>query len=116
MSFVLFALYLIILIAGSEAAGGQCKPSQKSANGKALKGHTFKVVAVKALIECQNLCESDRRCHSYNYCIPGMVCEMNSETKETKPYDFVTDDQRFYMKREGTIDSSLVILMSKGIV
>ena len=26
---------------------------------------------------------------------------MNDETKESKPNDFVTDDQRFYMKREG---------------
>ena len=89
---------------GTEAVGGQCKTSERSAPGKALKGHTFKEFAVRAIIvDCQNTCERDPRCASYNFYIPGKVCELNShyDTKEEKPDHFVTDELRFYMKREG---------------
>ena len=86
---------------GSEAAGGQCKTSERSVPGKALKGHTFKEFAVRAIVDCQNTCEGDARCASYNFYIPGKVCELNSHTKEEKPDHFVTDELRFYMKREG---------------
>ena len=86
---------------GSEAVGGPCKTSERSISGKALKGHTFKEFAVRGIVDCQNTCERDPRCASYNFYIPGKVCELNSHTKEEKPDHFVTDDQRFYMKREG---------------
>ena len=76
---------------GSEAVGGQCKTSERSAPGKALKGHTFKKFAVRGIVDCQNTCERD----------PGKVCELNSHTKEEKPDHFVTDELRFYMTREG---------------
>ena len=87
---------------GTEAVGGQCKTSERSAPGKALKGHTFKEFAVRAIVDCQNTRERDPRCASYNFYIPGKVCELNSHTKEEKPNHFVTDELRFYMKREGT--------------
>ena len=86
---------------GSQAVGGQCKTSERSVPGKALKGHTFKEFAVKGIVDCQNTCERDPRCASYNFYIPGKVCELNSHTKEEKPDHFVTDELRFYMKREG---------------
>ena len=86
---------------GIKAAGGQCKVVERSVSGKALKGHTFKEVVVRAPFECQNICENDPRCASYNFYIPERVCELNSKTKEAKPDDFVNDDLRFYMKREG---------------
>ena len=86
---------------GTEAVGGQFKTSERSAPGKALKGHTFKEFAVRAIVDCQNTCERDPRCASYNFYIPGKVCELNSHTKEEKPDHFVTDELRFYMKREG---------------
>ena len=35
---------------GSEAGGGQCKISERSFPGKALKGHTFKEFAVRAIV------------------------------------------------------------------
>ncbi|XP_068743260.1 protein kinase C-binding protein NELL2-like isoform X2 [Montipora capricornis] len=46
------------------------------------------------------LCENDPKCWSYNFHILTKNCEMNDETKDTKPNDFVKDNQRFYMKRE----------------
>ena len=86
---------------GGEAVSGPCKTSERSVPGKALKGHTFKEFAVRAIVDCQNTCERDPRCASYNFYIPGKVCELNSHTKEEKPNHFVTDELRFYMKREG---------------
>ena len=102
MSLALFTICLISQMHGSEAVGGQCKTSERSVPGKALKGHTFKEFAVRAIVECQNTCERDPRCASYNFYIPGKACELNSHTKEEKPNHFVTDELRFYMKREGT--------------
>ena len=101
MSLALFTIYLIFRMHGSEAAGGLCKTSERSVPGKALKGHTFKEFAARAIVECQNTCENDPRCASYNFYIPDKVCELNSQTKETRPDDFVTDEQRFYMRRDG---------------
>ena len=104
-SLTMFTICLISRMYRVESAVGQCKPVERSVSGKALKGHTFKDYEVKAPFECQNICENDPRCASYNYLIPTRVCELNSKTKEDKPDDFVTDEQRFYMKREGMINS-----------
>ena len=101
MSLALFTICLISQMHGSEAVGGPCKTSERSVPGKALKGHTFKEFSVRAIVHCQNTCERDRKCASYNFYIPGKVCELNSHTKEEKPNHFVTDELRFYMKREG---------------
>ena len=101
MSLALFTICLISQMHGSQAVGGQCKTSERSVPGKALKGHTFREFAARAIVECQNTCERDPRCASYNFYIPGKVCELNSHTKEEKPDHFVTDELRFYMKREG---------------
>ena len=107
MSLALFTIYLtcIFRMHRSEAAGGLCKTSERSVPGKALKGHTFKEFAVRAIVDCQNTCENDPRCANYNYYIPDKVCELNSQTKETRPDDFVTDELKFYMRRDGMMYS-----------
>ena len=50
MPLALFTICLISGIYGSEAGGGQCKISERSFPGKALKGHTFKEFAVRAIV------------------------------------------------------------------
>ena len=35
---------------GSESVGGQCKTSERSVPGKALKGHTFREFAARAIL------------------------------------------------------------------
>ncbi|XP_068706648.1 uncharacterized protein [Montipora foliosa] len=100
MAVIPFTLYLIACIVASNTTGQQCKPSEVSIPDKALIGHTYTSTVVSGPIQCQMLCENDPKCRSYNFHILTKNCEMNDETKETKPNDFVTDDQRFYMKRE----------------
>ena len=91
LSFLISPMYL------SLAAGQQCKPSEVSANGKALKGHTFKAVVVSRPFECQILCEKELKCQSYNFFISKKICELNNMTKEARPNDYVTDENRLYM-------------------
>ena len=101
MPVTLFTLYLIACMVANNTTGQQCKLSEVSIPGKALNGHTFKATVVSGPILCQMLCENDPKCRSYNFQILTKNCELNDETKETKPNDFATDDLRFYMKREG---------------
>ena len=101
----LYPLYLIACVIGCKTAGQQCKSSEVSIPDKALNGHTYKTTVVSGPIQCQVLCENDPKCRSYNFHILTKNCEMNDETKETKPNDFVTDNQRFYIKREGGLYS-----------
>ncbi|XP_068685790.1 protein kinase C-binding protein NELL2-like [Montipora foliosa] len=100
MPVTLFTLYFIVCMVASNTTGQQCKPSEVSIPGKALNGHTFKATVVSGPIQCQMLCENDPKCRSYNFHILTKNCELNDETKETKPDDFDTDDLRFYMKPE----------------
>ena len=65
--------------------------------GKALKGHTFKNVAITQSFECQMLCENERKCQSYNFFVSEKICELNNMTKEARPMDYVADQTRFYM-------------------
>ena len=60
---------------------------------------------MRAIVDCQNTCENDPRCASYKYYTPDKVCELNSQTKETRPGDFVTDELRFYMRRDSMMYS-----------
>jgi len=80
-------------------AASQCA-SHNSMNGIALEGHTFASLAVNSPFECTVKCENEPRCQSYNYFIPGKLCELNNRTKEAKPKNLVDDPQRFYMTRQ----------------
>ena len=99
MHLLFHAFYMISLMYfGLITTGQQCKPAEESVQGKALKGHAFKTLVVRAPFECQVLCESELTCQSYNYYLPRKICELNNRTKEARPEDFVMDENRFYMK------------------
>ena len=72
------------------SVGKQCKTAEASISGKALMGYTFKSLAVRAPFECQVLCENTFHCQSYNFFLP--------RTKEARPRNFVTDEDRFYVR------------------
>jgi len=76
----------------------QC-PAQEPIYGKALKDHTFKTLQGSSPFGCLYDCHYEVRCQSYNYVIKDNICEMNNRTKEAKPEKFVSDPDRFYMKR-----------------
>ena len=115
MSLALFTIWHIFRMHEGEAAGGLCKTSERSVPGKALKCHTFKEFAVMVIVESQNTCENDPRWASYNFYIPDKVCELNSQTKKTRPDDSVTDELRFHMRRDGTMYSVSVHLRCLGL-
>ena len=80
------------------SVGKQCKTAEVSIPGKALMGYTFKSLVVRAPFECQGLCENTFHCQSYNLLLPGKICELNNRTKEARPRNFVTDENRFYVR------------------
>ena len=101
MSVALYALSLISLVSRSETAGEQCKVYQVPVLGKALRGHTYKSAKAAELFRCYVRCERDPACKSCNFKHTQEICEFNNATKETKPNDFITDEQSYYIKRTG---------------
>ncbi|XP_067031958.1 uncharacterized protein [Acropora muricata] len=101
MSVALFALYFLSLVSTSETTGEQCKVYQVPLRGKALCGHTYRTAKAGELFRCYVRCERDPACKSCNFKHRQQICEMNNETMETKPNDFITDEQSYYIKRTG---------------
>ena len=101
MSVALFAFYFLSLVSTSETTGEQCKVYQVPLRGKALCGHTYRTAKAGELFRCYVRCERDPSCKSCNFKHKQEICEMNNETKETKPDDFITDEQSYYIKRTG---------------
>ncbi|XP_067047496.1 uncharacterized protein [Acropora muricata] len=101
MSVALFAFYLMSLVSTSDTAGEQCKVYQVPIRGKALRGYTYKRAKAGELFRCYVRCERDPACKSCNFKHRQEICEMNNETKETKPQDFITDERSYYIKRTG---------------
>ena len=50
-------------------------------------------------LKCVQKCDDDVRCQSFNYVISRNICELNNRTRDARPEDFVTDGDRFYIKR-----------------
>ena len=88
----------------------QC-PAEQPIYGRALKGYTFKSLVASSSLECLVDCNYEDRCQSYNYVITTNICEMNNRTKEAKPDQFVSDPNRFYMKR-GAHRSKVTVIIN----
>ena len=78
----------------SHRCGGEA-----SVYGKMLKGSAFMKLASKTPYQCQQACDKEMRCQSFNYLVYREECELNNRTKESRPNDFVSDQERLYMKR-----------------
>ena len=101
MSLAIFVFCVMPLVSTSEAKGEQCKVYQVPISGKALRNHTYRTTKAGELFRCYVRCERDPVCKSCNFKQSEEICEMNYETKETKPNDFITDEQSYYVKRIG---------------
>ena len=80
-------------------AAGQCPQVEHSIYAMFLRGHTFKTYKVRWPEECYLRCDEEVTCQSYNFHIGQKVCELNNRTKEARPEDFISDREKFYMKR-----------------
>lgn len=89
----------------------QC-PAEQPIYGKALKGYIFKSLVSSSSFGCLVDCHYEDRCQSYNYVIKTNICEMNNRTKEAKPDQFVSDADRFYMKR-GAHRSKVIVIINR---
>ena len=96
MSMMLYVLYLILMTSVWQTHGEQCRAYQVP-----IRGHTYKTAQAGELFRCFVRCERDSACKSCNFKHTWEICEMNNETKETKPNDFISDEQSYYIKRTG---------------
>ena len=112
----MFVAVLFIVIMALEKYHGeiaeQC-PAQQPTYGKALNGFTFKTLLSLSVFGCLVDCHEEDRCQSYNYVIKQNICEMNNRTKEAKPEQFVSDPDRFYMKRGAHRSKAIFIINVK---
>ena len=93
---------------------GKCK-SQVSAFQKALQGHTYDTFKVNSLYVCVRRCDKEGKCQSINFVIDESICELNKQSKEARPDNYVTDPRRIYMTvkfDKGECSKSIVILNS----
>ena len=104
------AFFLVLSWRCHGEAADQCPPKQ-SILGKALKGFTFKTLLSPSAFECLVDCHYEDICQSYNYVTKTNICEMNNRTKEAKPEQFVSDPDRFYVKR-GAHRSKVIVIVN----
>ena len=93
---------------------GKCK-SQVSAFQKALQGHTYDTFKVNSLHVCVKRCDKEEKCQSINFVIDESICELNKQSKEARPDNYVTDPRRIYKTIQfgrGGCFQSIVILKS----
>lgn len=74
----------------------KCK-LQESAFQKALQGHTYDTFKVNSLHVCVKRCDKEEKCQSINFVIDESICELNKQSKEARPDNYVTDPRRIYM-------------------
>ena len=64
------------------------------------KGHTYQTFEfTPGTLECKEACLSDDRCQSYNVVTFIAIFELNNQTKEARPEDFVVDKDRYFMAK-----------------
>jgi len=105
---------MLLFLASSHKCQGKTaeqRPAEQPIYGKTLKGYTFKTLVTSSLFGCLVDCHDEDRCQSYNYVIKTNICEMNNRTNEAKPDQFVSDPDRFYMKR-GAHRSKVIVIIN----
>jgi len=105
MAFVKKVLYLVVLLGmtpmSCKVETRQCSKQSKEASqfGMMLQRHVFKRMTGPSYV-CLKECRLDLRCQSVNYVISKETCELNNRTKEARPEDYVSDPDRYYLKRD----------------
>ena len=116
MSMTLYVFYLIFMSSARQTNGEQCKVYQVSIYGKALHGHTYKTEKVGGLFTFYVQCDRDPASKSCNFKHTKDICKMNNQTKETKPNDFISDEQSYYIKRTGGFNIDLADFLTKRLL
>ena len=98
---MLHVFFVMFMTSATQTDGEACKVYQVPIRGKALVGHTYKTAKAGELFRCYVRCERDPACKSCNFKHTHENCELNNETKETKPSDFISDEQSYYIKQTG---------------
>ena len=60
-----------------------------------LQRHTYKTFKTSSVLECDQACNDDFRCQSFNYVFLENTCELNNRTKGARPEDFISNPHRY---------------------
>lgn len=69
-----------------------CKTIQSIPN-YTLKGHVRRSTKGKNFESCVMQCERDVKCFSINYSHATRLCQLNSRSRDTNPFDFTLGDE-----------------------
>lgn len=83
----------------------QCE-SDFSSLSMMLQRHTYKTFETSSVLECDQACNDDFRCQSFNYVFLENICELNNRTKEARPEDFISNPRRYYSRRKKKLGQS----------
>ena len=108
-----FVVFTFTLTAGSRAMVCNRRPLNVEfvpALGKKLLQVSYRSAVTASRVLCVRECLSDPNCASVNYCRQTHLCEMNSETRQEHPGNFITHYCSEYF--DGHQDTSLFSLPS----
>ena len=90
-----FVFFLLINFFFHHVLCQQCEYSS-SEYGVALVGHVYKSFIADRLATCYSACHTQPVCQSFNFNLADNTCELITETKHSRPGDFVEKDDSVY--------------------
>ncbi|KAJ7379654.1 hypothetical protein OS493_014053 [Desmophyllum pertusum] len=93
-----FYVYFWSVFLSCGAVLEQCR-YEFNIQGMALNGFIFKKFSVRGPHVCDDRCDRELTCQSFNFVKETSTCELNNRTKEARPENFKPDPARFYIRR-----------------
>ena len=98
MPSTVFYVYFWSVFLSCGAVLEQCR-HEFNIQGMALNGFIFKKFSARGPHVCDDRCDRELTCQSFNYVTETNTCELNNRTKEARPENFKPDPARFYIRR-----------------
>ena len=89
---LIFIIQLLVAVSPSSMALKQCKVKTTSKPGFFLVGYVLKSFTAERLAFCYSTCNTDPSCQSLNYNLASKTCQLNSESRKSKPDSFHASD------------------------
>ena len=96
LAHLIFIIQLLVAVSPSSMALKQCKVKTTSKPGFFLVGYALKSFTAERLAFCYSTCNTDPSCQSLNYNLASKTCQLNSESRKSKPDSFHASDGYVY--------------------
>ena len=95
---VLLTWHLLQEVHALSESPGRCG-SNEMVNGYGLIGHQYKSLTTDRFYKCYLACDKEDPCQSLTYCRQTQQCQLNNETKNSKPEDYKKIDGASYIEK-----------------